>query len=102
MEGYKNMDTNTINILVGYLIGINLVSLIAVYIKGKTNIINIKNSVFNLICVLLSVAGGVIGVMLGAEMSSYEQDSKIFRKWIPFIIFIEVCIIISIVSQKVS
>ena len=37
MEGYKNMDTNTINILVGYLIGINLVSLIAVYIKGKTN-----------------------------------------------------------------
>ena len=96
------MDTNTINILVGYLIGINLVSLIAVYIKGKTNIINIKNSVFNLICVLLSVAGGVIGVMLGAEMSSYEQDSKIFRKWIPFIIFIEVCIIIYIVYQKVS
>lgn len=96
------MDTNTINILVGYLIGINLVSLIAVYIKGKTNIINIKNSVFNLICVLLSMIGGVIGVMLGAEMSNYEQDSKIFRKWIPFIIFIEVCIIIYIVYQKVS
>ena len=96
------MDTNTINILVGYLIGINLVSLIAVYIKGKTNIINIKNSVFNLICVLLSMIGGVIGVMLGAEMSNYEQDSKIFRKWIPFIIFIEVCITTSIVYQKVS
>lgn len=96
------MDTNTINILVGYLIGVNLVSLIAVYIKGKTNIINIKNSVFNLICVLLSMAGGVIGVMLGVEMSGYEQNSKIFRKWIPFIVFIEVCIIIYIVYQKVS
>ena len=83
------MDKNTINILVGYLIGINLVSLIAVYIKGKTNIINVKNSVFNLICVILSMIGGVIRVMLGAEMSSYEQDNKIFRKWIPFITFIE-------------
>ncbi len=96
------MDTNTINILVGYLIGVNLVSLVAVYIKGKTNIINVKNSVFNLICVILSMVGGVIGVMLGAEMSSYEQDNKIFRKWIPFITFIELCIIIYIVYQKVS
>lgn len=96
------MDTNTINILVGYLIGVNLVSLVAVYIKGKTNIINVKNSVFNLICVILSMVGGVIGVMLGAEMSGYEQDNKIFRKWIPFIPFIELCIIIYIVYQKVS
>lgn len=96
------MNSNLISILVGYVIGLNLISLIVVYIKGTTDIISLKNKKFNIICVILSALGGFIGVLLGAEMANYEQDNKLFRRWIPFIVFIEVCIVIYIIYRNMQ
>lgn len=96
------MDMKLINILVEYFIAINLISLVLVYLKGKTNIINIKNQIFNIICIILSIIGGPLGVLLGVEMANYERDNKVFRKWIPFIIFIEIAVIIVIIYNKIK
>lgn len=95
------MSYSTISYIVGYFVAINLISLILVYIKGRTDFIEMKNKFFNIICVILSVAGGFVGVLLGAEMSNYEQDNKLFKRWIPFIIFIEACVILYIVYRVV-
>jgi uncharacterized membrane protein YsdA (DUF1294 family) len=88
-----------INYIVGYFIGINLISLVLVYIKGRTDFFSMSNKIFNIICVVLSMAGGIVGVLLGAEMSNYEEGNKLFTKWIPFIFFIEFCIVVYIIYQ---
>ena len=80
-----------INYIVGYFIGINLISLVLVYIKGRTDFFSMSN--------VLSMAGGIVGVLLGAEMSNYEEGNKLFTKWIPFIFFIEFCIVVYIIYQ---
>ena len=88
-----------INYIVGYFIGINLISLVLVYIKERTDFFSMSNKIFNIICVVLSMAGGIVGVLLGAEMSNYEEGNKLFTKWIPFIFFIEFCIVVYIIYQ---
>ena len=55
-----------------------------------------ENKKFNIILFVISVIGGFIGTLLGVEMLQYEPDNKIFKKWIPLCVFIEVCIILFI------
>ena len=44
--------------------------------------------------------GGFVGILLGAEMLGYKQDKKLYKKWIPFIVFVEICIILIIVYEN--
>lgn len=94
------MDVNFINFFIGYFIVINIVGIVLIWIKQNTDFIKTPNKVLNIVFLVLSLVGGFIGVLVGAEMFHYEQENKLFKRWIPFFIFIEVCIIIYIVYQN--
>ena len=94
------MDVNMINFFISYFIVMNLIGIIIIWIKQNTEFIKTPNKVLNIVFLILSLVGGFIGVLVGAEMFHYEQDNKLFKRWIPFFIFIEVCIIIYIIYQN--
>lgn len=96
------MDSNLINFLVGYFIVLNLIGITIVYLKANTPLIKISKKLINTILTIISLAGGFIGVLVGAEMMGYEQENKLFKRWIPFFIFIEICIILYIVYQNIK
>ena len=89
-----------IKVLVSYFIIINLIGLGLVFFKSKTELITMENKKFNIILFVISVIGGFIGTLLGVEMLQYESDNKIFKKWIPLCVFIEVCIILFICYKQ--
>ncbi|MBR3325499.1 MAG: hypothetical protein IKG14_05605 [Clostridia bacterium] len=96
------MSSELISFLVGYAILVNLIGIILIWLKQNTEFIKIPKKVMNTICIVLSIIGGFVGVLVGAEMLGYEQDNKLFKRWIPFFIFIEGCIIIYIVYQNIK
>lgn len=96
------MDAKLISFIVGYIIAINLISYIYILIDAKTSLIKISDKYKNLISVILSIIGGFVGILLGAEMLQYKQDSKIYKRWIPFMIFVEFCIIGFIIYERTS
>ena len=96
------MNLDLINFVVGYFIAINIVGFVLIWIKQNTEFIKTPNKVLNILFLVLSLVGGFIGVLVGAEMFHYEQDNKLFKRWIPFFIFIEVCIIIYVIYQNNS
>ena len=87
------MDNNLIKIIIGYLIIINIVSIAVMWLKVKTKVIKMNGKGLNILFVILAAAGGVIGVLVGNEMINYDPESKLFKRWIPILVFIEVCII---------
>lgn len=94
------MDENLINLLIGYFILINLIGIILIWIKQNTEFIKTPNKVLNIVFLILSLVGGFIGVMVGAEMLHYEQENKLFKRWIPFFVFVEVCIIVYLIYKN--
>lgn len=96
------MDVNLINFFVGYFIVINLVGIVVIWIKQNTDFIKTPNKVLNIVFLILSLLGGFIGVIVGAEMFHYEQDNKLFKRWIPFFIFIEMCIVFYLLYQNIT
>ena len=96
------MDNNVISFLVGYIIVINIVSISLIWLCAKTNFIKLSEKTLGIIFVLISAIGGCVGILLGSEMMNYKQDSKLFKRWIPLIIFIEVCIILYSVYNKIK
>ena len=95
------MNSNLINFLVGYFIVINLAGIALIYLKTNTKLIKIKKGILNLIIIILSAIGGFIGVLVGNEMLNYDMESKLFRRWIPLLIFIEICIGLFIVYKNI-
>lgn len=95
------MNQNLINIIVAYCIGINLLAIVIIFLQAKTELIKIPKGIVNLILTMFSLIGGFVGVLVGAEILSYEQDNKLFKRWIPLFIFIEVCIVIYIIYQNI-
>ncbi len=83
----------SINFIIGYFIGINLVSYIFIWLKIRTNIIKINDGTIDFIYVLLSILGGFIGILIPSEMFNYRRDDKLFKRIIPFVIVIEIAII---------
>ena len=91
-----------IKILVSYFIIINIISLSIIWLKSKTETITMDTKKFNMILFIISILGGFIGTLLGVEMLQYEQDNKLFKRWIPICVFIEVCIILAIYYRNVK
>ena len=95
------MESKLISFLVGYFFVINIVSIAYIWLNAKTNLIKLKEKNKDLISVIISVIGGFIGILLGCEMLQYKQDRKLYKRWIPLIIFVEFMIILVIISNKV-
>ncbi len=85
-----------IKILVSYFIIINIISLALIWLKLKTDIITMNTKKFNALLFIISIVGGFIGTLLGVEMLQYEPDNKLFKRWIPLTVFVEVCVILII------
>ena len=94
------MDSKLISFLVGYFFAINIVSIAYIWLNAKTNLIKLKEKNKDLMSVIISVIGGFIGILLGCEMLQYKQDKKLYKIWIPLIIFVEFMIIVFIVYNK--
>lgn len=98
--GDIQMNTGTISLIVGYILAINMISIILMWIKAKTEYIKIPDNIMNTIFVILSLAGGFIGVLRGTEMLGYQTDNKLFKRYIPVMIFFEVCIVLWIIGTN--
>ena len=96
------MDSKLISFLVGYFFVINIVSIAYIWLNAKTNVIKLNEKSKDLISVIISVIGGFIGILLGCAMLQYKQDKKLYKRWIPLIIFVEFMIIVFIVYNKVN
>ena len=94
------MESKLISFLVGYFFVINIVSIAYIWLNAKTNVIKLNEKSKDLISVIISVIGGFIGILLGCEMLQYKQDRKLYKRWIPLIIFVEFMIIVFIVYNK--
>ena len=101
VRGLKEMESKLISFLVGYFFVINIVSIAYIWLNAKTNLIKLKEKNKDLISVIISVIGGFIGILLGCEMLQYKQDKKLYKIWIPLIIFVEFMIIVFIVYNKI-
>ncbi len=100
VRGLKEMESKLISFLVGYFFVINIVSIAYIWLNAKTNVIKLNEKSKDLISVIISVIGGFIGILLGCEMLQYKQDKKLYKRWIPLIIFVEFMIIVFIVYNK--
>lgn len=94
------MNQDILGFFIGYLIAINLISISLVWLNVKTDIIRIKDSVMTAIFVILSIAGGVVGTLLGSEMLGYKTDSKVFKRLIPVLVFVEICVVLYAIYVK--
>lgn len=97
------MNSDLINFVVGYVIIVNIIGISLIYLKVKTNIMDkIPILLLNLIHIIVSMIGGFIGTLVGAEMLGYGTDTKLFKRWIPLIIFVEACVIIYAMYTKMN
>lgn len=88
------MDTNLIKFLFGFLVVINIMGISIEWIKVRTDLIKLNDKAMNLIYVVISLCGGFVGVLLGAEMMGLKQENKVLKKLIPILVFIEIAIIV--------
>ena len=85
-----------INFIIGYFIIINLISYMFIYLNIRTKIIKLNTKRIDTVYLVMSILGGFVGIMVGSEMFNYRKDEKIFKRYIPLVIFIEICIILYI------
>lgn len=85
-----------INFIIGYFIIINLISYMFIYLNIRTKIIKLNTKWIDTVYLVMSILGGFVGIMVGSEMFNYRKDEKIFKRYIPLVIFIEICIILYI------
>lgn len=88
------MDTNLIKILFGFFVVVNILGISLEWIRIRTDIIKLSDKAMNLIYVIISLCGGFVGVLLGAEMMGLKQENKVLKKLIPILVFIEICVIV--------
>ena len=87
------------NFIVGYFICINIISYLFIWLNIRTKYIKIDKKWIDTIYLVFSILGGFVGIMLAAEMFNYRKDEKLFKRYIPLVIFIEVCIILYIIYK---
>ena len=80
--------------IIGYVICINIISYLFMWLNVRTKIINISKKLEDTLYLCLAILGGFVGIMIASEMFNYRRDEKIFKRYIPLVIFIEVCIIL--------
>ena len=79
-----------LNFVIGYLVIINIISTIFMYVDMRTDVIKIEK--INFIYAVLATIGGSIGILVTSQMFGYKKDEKIIKRVIPFIVFVEVII----------
>lgn len=95
------MDANVINFIVGYTMVTNIIGIALIWIKVKTKVLEkVPDTVLTIIHIIISMLGGFIGTLVGAEMMNYRTDTKIFKRLIPIILIIELAIIIYVLYEK--
>lgn len=95
------MDANVINFIVGYTMVTNIIGIALIWIKVKTKVLEkVPDTVLTIIHIIISMLGGFIGTLVGAEMMNYRTDTKIFKRLIPIILIIELVIIIYVLYEK--
>lgn len=87
-----------LNFIIGYLIVINIVPMILIYVDYTFNI-KIKEDVLMFIYFLVGLIGGSIGIIITSQMFNYRRDSKIIKKWIPLILFVQIVIALVIICK---
>ena len=88
-----------VNFIVGYAICINIISYMFIWLNIRTEYIKISKKWVDTIYLIFSILGGFVGIMVASEMFNYRKKEKLFKRWIPLVIFIEACIIIYIIYK---
>ncbi len=88
-----------VNFIVGYFICINIISYIFIWLNIRTEYIKLSSKWIDTIYLLFSILGGFVGIMVASEMFNYRKKEKLFKRWIPLVIFIEACIILYIIYK---
>lgn len=87
-----------LNFIIGYLIVINIVPMILIYVD-YTFKIKIKEDVLMFIYFIIGLIGGGIGIIITSQMFNYRRDAKTIKRWIPLILFVQVIIALIIVCK---
>lgn len=85
-----------LSFIVGYLIVINIISMIFMYIDTKQIFLKLSKKTINFIYIILAIIGGSVGILVTSQLFSYKNDEKIIKRGIPLIIFIEIVAILFI------
>lgn len=94
------MDATTISIIVSVFFALNLISILLIWFRLKTQFLDkINEKILNIILFVLSIIGGFIGVYLGREMFGYKTESGKLEKWMTKVLILEVIIIIFVLTQ---
>ena len=88
-----------VNFIVGYAICINIISYMFIWLNIRTKYIKIDKKWVDTIYLIFSILGGFVGIMVASEMFNYRRKEKLFKRWIPLVILIEVCIILYIIYK---
>jgi len=87
-----------INFIIGYLIVINILPMILIYIDYTFNL-KIKEDVLDFIYIIIALFGGSIGIIITSKMFMYKRDDKTIKRIVPLILFIEIVIVLIIFSK---
>ena len=87
------------NFIIGYFICVNLISYMFIWLNIRTKLIKLDKKWQDTIYLLFSILGGFVGIMIASEMFNYRKDEKIFKRYIPLVIFIEACIVLYIIYK---
>ena len=88
------MNATTISIIVSVFFALNLISILLIWFRLKTQFLDkINEKILNIILFVLSIIGGFIGVYLGREMFGYKTESGKLEKWMTKVLILEVIII---------
>ena len=87
------------NFIIGYVICINIISYMFIWLNIRTEYIKIDKKWVDTIYLIFSILGGFVGIMVASEMFNYRKKEKIFKRWIPLVIFIEISIILYIIYK---
>lgn len=94
------MDMNVLKVIMGIIIFINIVGISVEWISLNTKLIKWDNAKLNLFYVIISMLGGFVGVLLGAEMFGLKENNKVLKRLIPTIVVIELIILLFVYYLK--
>lgn len=94
------MDMNVLKVVMGIIIFINIVGISVEWISLNTKLIKWDNAKLNLFYVIISMLGGFVGVLLGAEMFGLKENNKVLKRLIPTIVVIELIILLFVYYLK--
>lgn len=81
-----------LNFIIGYLVIVNIISMLFMYVDMKTDVIKLKEISINFLYAILAIIGGSVGILVTSQMFGYKRDEKIIKRIIPFIVLLEVVI----------